>query len=216
MKAIPETKLELIEAALKRIEEQQLPQPVTVKKAAELTGYSESAIRNKINIGIWPENIVWKWGNDGVQLFFGEAGQSRDGQEHDGTEPADDGRRVQPRAMAVTNGALQADATLQCETRFPQPFTDRDGLPATHALQQQKSAGRPQAEENYACQPRFHHPGESVGRDPARSNRDASRRGGVRGMPQRSSRSRHCRPRRTGFRLPVRKESGDRRGQHQD
>jgi len=72
MKAIPETKLELIEAALKRIEEQQLPQPVTVKKAAELTGYSESAIRNKINIGIWPENIVWKWGNDGVQLILME------------------------------------------------------------------------------------------------------------------------------------------------
>lgn len=71
MKAIPESKLEMIEAALKRIEAQQKQrEPVTIKKAAEITGYSEAAIRSKINIGIWPENIVWKWGPDGVQLII--------------------------------------------------------------------------------------------------------------------------------------------------
>lgn len=43
---------------------------VTIQKAAEITGYSESAIRNKINAGVWPENIVWKWGPDGVQLII--------------------------------------------------------------------------------------------------------------------------------------------------
>lgn len=42
---------------------------VTVRKAAELTGYTERAIRHKISNGLWPENIVWKWGNDGVQLI---------------------------------------------------------------------------------------------------------------------------------------------------
>jgi hypothetical protein len=45
---------------------------VTIAKAAELTGYSESAIRNKIFNGVWPENIVWKWGPDGVQLIIWE------------------------------------------------------------------------------------------------------------------------------------------------
>jgi hypothetical protein len=43
---------------------------VTIKRASEITGYSESAIRNKIFNGIWPENIVWKWGPDGVQLII--------------------------------------------------------------------------------------------------------------------------------------------------
>lgn len=43
---------------------------VTIAKAAELTGYSQSAIRNKIFNGIWPENVVWKWGPDRVQLII--------------------------------------------------------------------------------------------------------------------------------------------------
>lgn len=41
---------------------------VTIKKAAEVTGYTEDAIRKKISLGIWPENLVWKWGPDSVQL----------------------------------------------------------------------------------------------------------------------------------------------------
>jgi len=41
---------------------------VTVRRASQLTGYSEDAIRCKINTGIWRENEVWKWGPDGVQL----------------------------------------------------------------------------------------------------------------------------------------------------
>ena len=45
---------------------------VTVRKAAELTGYSERAIRHKISNGLWPENIVWKWAPDGVQLIIME------------------------------------------------------------------------------------------------------------------------------------------------
>lgn len=77
MKAIPTSRevTEIVEAVLKTIEDRQTqsaPQLVTIKKAAELTGYTESAIRNKINIGIWPENVVWKWGEDGVQLIIWE------------------------------------------------------------------------------------------------------------------------------------------------
>lgn len=45
---------------------------VTIKKAAELTGYTERAIRHKISNGLWPENEVWKWGPDGVQLIIME------------------------------------------------------------------------------------------------------------------------------------------------
>lgn len=43
---------------------------VTVGKASKVTGYSERAIRHKIASGIWPENVVWKWAPDGVQLII--------------------------------------------------------------------------------------------------------------------------------------------------
>lgn len=42
---------------------------VTIRKASELTGYSEDAIRTKISTGIWAENHEWKWGPDAVQLI---------------------------------------------------------------------------------------------------------------------------------------------------
>ena len=45
---------------------------VTIKKAAEITGYTERAIRHKIASGLWPENVVWKWAPDGVQLIIME------------------------------------------------------------------------------------------------------------------------------------------------
>ena len=84
MKAIPDTELEMIKAALKRIEEQlkqTAREPCTIKKASEITGYSESAIRNKINIGMWPEDVVWKWGPDAVQLILME-GYSKWARQH--------------------------------------------------------------------------------------------------------------------------------------
>lgn len=46
-----------------------LVQYVTIRKASEITGYSEDAIRKKVSNGVWPENLVWKWGLDGVQLI---------------------------------------------------------------------------------------------------------------------------------------------------
>ncbi len=33
---------------------------VTINKMAELTGYTEDAIRSKINRGVWLEDDVWK------------------------------------------------------------------------------------------------------------------------------------------------------------
>lgn len=33
---------------------------ITIRKFAELTGYSEDAIRSKISRGDWLENLVWK------------------------------------------------------------------------------------------------------------------------------------------------------------
>src|SRR5688572_22982118 len=32
---------------------------VTISRAAELTGYTQSAIRSKIECGVWPEKVVW-------------------------------------------------------------------------------------------------------------------------------------------------------------
>lgn len=42
---------------------------VTVRKASEMTGYTEDAIRTKLNTGVWPEGLVWKWGPDSVILI---------------------------------------------------------------------------------------------------------------------------------------------------
>jgi len=42
---------------------------VTVKKCAELTGYSEKAIQNKIDRGIWKINIHYVKAPDGRRLI---------------------------------------------------------------------------------------------------------------------------------------------------
>jgi hypothetical protein len=42
---------------------------VTIKKAAELTGYTEAAIRSKIAEGVWVEGKVWKRAPDGRPLI---------------------------------------------------------------------------------------------------------------------------------------------------
>ncbi len=36
------------------------PKWVLIKKAAELTGYSENAIRHKVKSGKWPQGRVWR------------------------------------------------------------------------------------------------------------------------------------------------------------
>jgi hypothetical protein len=38
---------------------------VTVKKLAELTGYSDPAIKQKISRGQWPEGLLWRKSPDG-------------------------------------------------------------------------------------------------------------------------------------------------------
>lgn len=42
---------------------------VTIPRAAELTGYSETAIRSKTQTGEWAENREWKWMPDGRKLI---------------------------------------------------------------------------------------------------------------------------------------------------
>lgn len=42
---------------------------VTIKKCAELTGYTEAAIRGKIQLGIWSERAVWIKAPDGRILI---------------------------------------------------------------------------------------------------------------------------------------------------
>ena len=42
---------------------------VTIKRFAELTGYSEDAVRSKIKRGDWREGVVWKKADDGRVLM---------------------------------------------------------------------------------------------------------------------------------------------------
>jgi hypothetical protein len=41
------------------------PKWVTIKKAAELTGYTEKAIEAKRAEGVWLEGVIWRKGPDG-------------------------------------------------------------------------------------------------------------------------------------------------------
>lgn len=37
---------------------------VTIRRASELSGYTEKAIRAKIERGVWPQGEVWKYAPD--------------------------------------------------------------------------------------------------------------------------------------------------------
>lgn len=38
---------------------------VLVKRFAEVTGYSENAVRHKVKSGVWPEGRIWRKAPDG-------------------------------------------------------------------------------------------------------------------------------------------------------
>ncbi|MBH2977770.1 excisionase [Serratia marcescens] len=42
---------------------------VRVKKAAELTGYSETALYDKMQKGVWPEGKLWRYAPDNRKLI---------------------------------------------------------------------------------------------------------------------------------------------------
>jgi hypothetical protein len=49
--------------------------PVTIERAAQLTGYSEKAIRRKIEEGVWREGREWKRAPDNRILVLMEGYQ---------------------------------------------------------------------------------------------------------------------------------------------
>lgn len=51
------------------------PSFVTVQRASELTGYTQKAIRRKIEEGIWREGVMWLKAPDGRILIDMEAYQ---------------------------------------------------------------------------------------------------------------------------------------------
>jgi hypothetical protein len=46
---------------------------VRIKKAAELSGYSEKAIRRKIGDGVWLKDVIWVKAPDGRILISPDA-----------------------------------------------------------------------------------------------------------------------------------------------
>ena len=67
----------------------------------------------KIDESVEAANVREFVGDDGFDLIFGESGESADGKQNDGFEPADDGGCVEPFAFAEANGAIDAEASLQ-------------------------------------------------------------------------------------------------------
>jgi hypothetical protein len=42
---------------------------VLIKKASELTGYTEKALNNKIDDGVWAQGLHWKKAPDGRRMI---------------------------------------------------------------------------------------------------------------------------------------------------
>src|SRR5450631_311152 len=103
-------------------------------------------------------------GYDRLQLFFGEARKRGRWQEHDGTKPSEHRWRLQPRAFAVRNRALQAELILQRVADLENPWANDSRPFAPFALEQQESACGTKTEESDAEKPRLDQPGQRVER----------------------------------------------------
>jgi hypothetical protein len=103
-------------------------------------------------------------GDDNLELFFGESRERSYRQKNDGTKPSDHCRSLQPRALAVTDRARDAELILQPVANLEHSALNHCGLFAAFALQQQESAGGTQAEENDSHKPGFHQPGQGAQR----------------------------------------------------
>lgn len=97
--------------------------------------------------------------DDGLQLLLGKSGQRGHGQQHDGTEPANDCRSLKPLALAVTDDAVQTKAALQRVADGKHASARGGGLLAAFAFEEQESAGGTKAEECHSEQPGFYQPG---------------------------------------------------------
>src|SRR5580704_8746534 len=96
-----------------------------------------------------PLNVRQFVGDHRLQLFLGKSGESRHGQQHDGTEPANHRRSLQPLALAVTDRPVQTKAALQGVADRKQAGAWGFRLFAALPLEEQESAGATKAEERY-------------------------------------------------------------------
>ena len=146
----------------------------------------QSLHRNLENIdeGIETLDVRQFVGNHSLQLLLGKPGEGSHRQQHDGTEPANHRRRLQPLALAVTDGSFQAQAMLQGPANRKHSSARGGGLFAALAFEQKESAGGTKTEERHSKQPRFHQPGQSVERRREAGNSERCFHYGITGDPR--------------------------------
>jgi len=116
----------------------------------------------KINEGIEAANVREFVRDDGFDLIFGEAGERSNGKKYDGTEPADDCRRVQPATFAETNCARDAEARLEFAALCEERGRDGERGGAAEALEIDEAAGGAQREEEHTGEPEFDEQGKRL------------------------------------------------------
>src|SRR5215472_11317316 len=102
--------------------------------------------------------------DDRLQLIFRESSKRRNRQEHDGTKPTDNGRRLEPLTLAVPDGALETDAGFERLAHGEHTAIYQVRCAAALTFEQQEPAGGTQTEDCDSEQPRFDEPGRSVER----------------------------------------------------
>jgi hypothetical protein len=126
----------------------------------------QSLSRNleKIHEWIKPLDVRQFVRDNRLQLLLGKARESSHRQQDDRTKPANDRRRLQPQALAVTNRPIQTKLALYCLAHRKHPGARSGRMLVALALQEQKSARGTKTEENHSKQPSFHQPGQNVPR----------------------------------------------------
>ena len=87
-----------------------------------------------IHKGIEAPDVRQFVGNHQCQLFVAEAAERGHGQEHDGAKPSNHGRRLQPLAFAIRNGAIEPKLALQSVTKLKHARRNNYRLLAAFAL----------------------------------------------------------------------------------
>src|SRR5689334_23230463 len=93
--------------------------------------------------------------DDGFDLIFREASESANRKQHDGLEPADDGRGIEPAAFAEANDASDAETRLQFAALCEKRGSDGNGSGTAQTFEIEQPARGTEREEENAREPEF-------------------------------------------------------------
>lgn len=87
---------------------------VTISKFSEITGYTEDAVRSKIQRGDWPENYLWRHAPDG-RILMSIEGYNKWAE--GSLDLSSSGRESRSRRTAQAVGTMANSANKGCSNR---------------------------------------------------------------------------------------------------